>query len=392
VRSIIPYAKHSISEEDIDAVKKTLKSKNLTQGPEVKKFESIFSKNIGVKHSIAVNSCTSALHLSCLALNLKKNDIVWTSPNSFVASSNSALYCGAKVDFIDIDLETNSISLNELEKKLKIAKKKKKLPKILISVHFGGAPNYQDKIHKLSKKYNFKIIEDACHALGAKYLNQKMGNCKWSDITVFSFHAAKVITTGEGGMVTTNNKELYNKILMLRSHGITRDPAKLLKNKNNRLYYEQQYLGYNFRLTDFQASLGISQLKKLNKFVNIRNKIALFYNKEFKKLPLKIPKIDKSSYSAYHLYVILLKYGIRKKLIKFLESKNIYPSFHYIPIYHQPYYKMLGFKKNNFPNTEEYFKSALSLPMYPTIKTVELKKITKNINLFFHDKKNFIFK
>ena len=385
---MINYGSHFISAEDINAVTKVLRSGNLTQGPEIKKFEKIFSKKVNSKYAISLNSCTSALHLSCLALGIQKGDYVWTTPNSFVASSNCAIYCGAKIDFIDIDLKTYNICLVSLEKKLSEAKKLKKLPKVLVSVHFAGLLNYQKKIYNLSKKYNFKIIEDACHALGSKNGNQKAGNCKFSDITVFSFHAIKAITTGEGGMATTNNKYLFEKLAMLRTHGITRESKKLTYNKKLPLHYEQQLLGYNYRITDIQAALGISQLKKLDIFIKKRNSIANAYNKNLANLPLILPKKIENFYSAFHLYVVRTKNKkIKIELINYLFKKKIFVSFHYIPIYHHPFYKKMGFKRNYCPNMEKYYDTAISLPIHPKLNKNHQKLICKYLKIFFDAKK-----
>ena len=385
---MINYGRHSISAEDISAVTRVLKSGNLTQGPEIEKFENLFSKKVNSKYAISLNSCTSALHLSCLALGIKKGDCVWTSPNSFVASSNCAIYCGAKIDFIDIDLITYNICIETLEKKLSDAKKLNKLPKLLVSVHFAGLLNYQKKIHALSKKYGFKILEDACHALGSKNDTEVAGSCKFSDITVFSFHALKAITTGEGGMATTNNKQLFEKLATLRTHGITRNPKKLSINKYNKLHYEQQSLGYNNRITDIQAALGISQLKKLDQFIKKRNNIAKEYDKKLTNLPLVLNKRISNYHSAFHLYVVRTKNKkIKTELINYLFKNKIFVSFHYIPIYHHPFYKKMGFKKGYCPNMEKYYDTAISLPIYPGLKQNDQKIVCKYLNLFFNEKK-----
>ena len=299
---MIPYSKQYISNDDINEVKKVLKSNFLTQGNVVKKFEEKISEYVGSKYAVAVSSASAGLHISCLALNLKKDDILWTVPNTFVASASCGLHCGAKIDFVDIDIKTKNISIDYLTEKLKISKKNNTLPKILIPVHFAGQPTLQEEIYYLSKKYNFKIIEDASHSLGSRRLNNKVGNCKWSNLTVFSFHPVKPITTAEGGVITTNDKRYYEDLKILRDHGILRDREKL-KIKSY-WYYEQIKLGFNYRMNEIQAALGIGQLKKLDKFTNFRNKAANFYIKHLKGLPIYLPTIEQNNLSSFHLFVI----------------------------------------------------------------------------------------
>jgi len=382
----IPYSRQYLFKKDIDSVSKVLKPQYITQGPIVNKFEKILAKKVNSKYAIVVNSATSALHIACIALDLKENDNLWTSTNTFVASSNCALYLGAKVDLIDIDIKTYNIDTKVLEKKLIIAKKNKKLPKILVTVCFGGSSCEMDKILKLSKKYGFSIIDDASHALGGSYNLHKIGSNKYSDLTIFSFHPVKMITTGEGGAITINNKKIYDKLIMLRSHGITRN---YLINKNKpKWYFEQQLLGYNYRLTEFQAALGIEQLKHLNFFLKQRKKVALTYSKKLKNLPITLPEISKKNVSSFHLYVILthLKNGQRDQLYNYLKKKNIETNVHYIPIYRHPYYKRFQFKKENFKNTELYYKSCLSLPIHPLMSQNNIQKVIKEITKFFKDK------
>ena len=361
---MINYSKQSIDKEDINQVIKILKSDYLTTGPIVPKFEKKICEITNSKFSVSVNSGTSALHISCMALGLKKNDIVWTSPNSFVASANCALYCGAKVDFVDIGEDLN-IDTNLLEAKLKIAKKKKKLPKILIPVHFSGQSCDMKKIKKLSLTYNFRIIEDASHALGGKYFNQPVGNCKYSDITVFSTHPVKIITTIEGGIATTNDPNLYTKLLALRNHGILR--KKYTKNslKKVRSHFDQILLGYNYRMSDVQAGLGISQLKKIKRFVSLRQHIRKIYDQKLKFEEISIPKLNQNVFSTYHLYVIRVKNNKRDKLLKVLKKNKIFSTIHYIPIHYHPYYQKLGFNKGDFPQVEKYYQECISLPIYP---------------------------
>ena len=385
---MIPYSTQTINKEDIKEVIKTLQSQFLTQGPKVEKFEKIIAKKVGSKFASVVNSATSALHISCMALGFKKNDILWTSPNTFVASANCALHLGGKVDFVDIDYLTGNIDINLLEKKLILAKKKNKLPKILIPVHFAGLPTEQDKIFKLSKKYNFKIIEDASHSIGAKYKNQKVGNCKWSDITVFSFHPVKIITTFEGGAATTNNKNLDEKLKLFLNHGITKNKKNFQNNekKKHAWYYEQQLLGLNYRMTDVAATMGISQIKRLNKFVKARNKIAKIYNKSLDKNFLILPPTEDNVLSSFHLYVVKVKDEssfLHEKLFNYLRKKKININLHYIPVHLHPYYKKLGFKKGDYKSSEKHSISAISLPIYPNLKEKKVRDIAKLINNFY---------
>jgi len=369
---MIPYGRQSVSKKDIKLVVDVLKSNFITQGPVLDKFETSLASKVEAKYAVASNSATSSLLISCLALGLSKEDTLWTSPNSFVASANCALHCRAKIDFVDIDVNTGNISLDKLKEKLINAKKKNILPKILIPVHYAGQPTDQKEIWKLSNKYGFKIIEDASHSLGAHYLKEKVGSCKWSDITVFSFHPVKIITTCEGGMSTTNNKRLKDKMSMLRTHGITKNQSKMQNKNNGPWYYEQQMLGYNFRLSDVHAALGLSQLDNLDKFVKKRNEIARRYNDKLKFTNFELPKINKYNYSSYHLYVIKTKNEKeRKKIFKYLRSKKIGVNVHYIPIHLHPYYKKLGFKKGDFPICESYCSKIISIPIYPNLSKKE---------------------
>ena len=383
---MIPYAKPSISNQEIKSVIKVLKTPNIAQGKYINKFENKISLITKSRFCLAVNSATSGLHLACLALGLGKNDILWTTSNTFVATSNCALLCGAKVDFIDIDLETFNFSIDILEKKLKKTKKKF-LPKVIINVHLGGNPSNQKKLYKLSKVYNFKIIEDASHSIGSKIENNPIGSCKWSDITVFSFHAVKIITTCEGGAITTNNRSLAKKIELLRSHGITKNVKEFISKSNYSYYYEQQLLGLNYRLNEVQASIGLSQLRKLNFFVKKRNQIAKKYIKELKHLPIKFQKIEKNTTSSYHLFIILFD-QMKKEfdniyLSNELKRKNIFSCLHYMPVHLQPYYKKIGFKKNYLKNTEHYSKYALTLPIFTDLKNHEQDYIIKTIKKIF---------
>ena len=381
---MIPYNKQSITNEDIKSVVKVLKSKHLTQGPQVPLFEKKISNLLNCKFATATNSATSALHISCLALGLQKGDYLWTSPNSFVASSNCALYCGASVKFIDINLNNFNISIDTLEKELIKAKKNNKLPKILIPIHFAGVPSDQEKIYKLSRKYKFKIIEDASHSLGSEYNNAKVGDCKWSDITVFSFHPIKTITTGEGGMATTNNKEINKKLNLFRNHGITKNKKLFNYKKSDPWYYEQQELGYNYRMNDIEAALGLSQIKRLKKIVKKRNDIANIYKKKLNGNFFITQKIPEKVLSSYHLFVIGIKHKnckkIRKKIYLELKKNKIICQFHYIPIFTQFYYRKKLKNDNQCPNSLEYSRKYLSIPLYTELSDNKQKKIIMILN------------
>ena len=374
----IPYGRQDITEKDIESVVKVLRSDFLTQGPAVPKFEKKLCNYTGSKYAVAVNSCTSALHIACLALNLSRGDIVRTSPITFVASANCALYCGASVDYVDVDPNTGLMSISELKKKLQISKKKGNLPKVVIPVHLAGQPCDMEEIHLLGKKYGFKIIEDAAHALGGEYDGDPIGCCKYSDITVFSFHPVKMITTGEGGALMCNNKKLKNSIDLFRSHGITRNKNNFIsKNIKPEWYYEQIDLGFNYRMTDFQAALGSSQIKRLSTYVDKRNKIASIYDTSFSEFKDINPLITSPECrSSYHLYVVRIsgKYlGYRDHLYRELKNQKIQTNVHYIPIYRQPFYDT-GIRLNN---TEKYYSQAISLPIFPSLKYDEQQRVIK---------------
>tara|TARA_B100001057_G_scaffold490967_1_gene580244 strand:+ start:1963 stop:3135 length:1173 start_codon:yes stop_codon:yes gene_type:complete len=366
---MIPYGKQNISEEDIKAVVDVMKSDFLTQGPITPKFENEISNYTKSKYSVAVVNATSALHLSCLALGVGKGDLVWTSPISFVASANCAKYCGAEVDFVDIDIDTYNMCPIKLEEKLiNTAKSGQQLPKVIIPVHLAGRSCDMKKIKELSDKFEFKIIEDASHAIGGKYLGEPVGSCKYSDITVFSFHPVKIITTCEGGVCTTNNSKIFNAIYRLRSHGIVRNPSEMKNKSHGSWYYEQIDLGFNFRLNDLQSALGINQLKRLDSFVEERHSIVKKYNKLFNKQDhIIVPTSNQHQYSSYHLYIIRVKKqgGIDRKVIfEKLRNEGIFVNVHYIPIYRQPYYsEKFDFKK--FPGAEKYYSEAISIPIFP---------------------------
>ncbi|KGG12987.1 MULTISPECIES: UDP-4-amino-4,6-dideoxy-N-acetyl-beta-L-altrosamine transaminase [Prochlorococcus] len=384
---MIPYGRQNISDDDINEVINVLKSDYLTQGPSVNKFENDVRQYVGSKYAIAANSATSCLHLGCKALGLGKGDWLWTSPNSFVASANAALYCGAKVDFVDIDEDTYNISIAKLEKKLVDAKRKNNLPKVIMPVHFAGQSCDMYKIYKLSKEFKFHIIEDASHAIGGKYNGKKIGCCRYSDVTVFSFHPVKIITTGEGGVALTNDKLIANKIRMERSHGIQRIDSSFdlsrMKRNDEIWNYEQVSLGYNYRITDIQASLGSSQLKRIDDFIHIRHRIAELYNKDLSGLSIKLPYQSTSNFSSYHLYPIRVSKDYcnvnQKDLFYGLKAKGINVNLHYIPIYRHPYYKNLGFNEGYCKESEAHFKEVISLPIFPSLKLEDQKYIIKSI-------------
>ena len=376
---MIPYAKQDISDEDIDSVIEVLKSDFLTQGNKVPLFEDIISERVGAKYALAANSATSCLYLSCLSLGLSKEDILWTSPITYVASANCALYCGAEVDFVDIDPLTWNISVEILEEKLKTARKIKKVPKILVLVHLAGNPCDLQKVFDLSKEYGFSIIEDASHALGSKYSGEHIGSSVYSDISVFSFHPVKNITTGEGGMILTNNQKLSEKIHLYRSHGITRDTKKMINKEEGLWYYEQLLLGFNFRMSDIHAALGISQMNSLDKFISKRNELSQIYTEELKGLPLTIQRVRKEDLSAWHIFVIRLKLSelklSRLEIYNSLRNKGIGVNVHYIPVHLHPFYKNLGFNKGDFPNSENYYDGAITIPMFTKLKKKEMKLV-----------------
>ena len=376
---MIPYGRQEIIQDDIDAVTEVLKSDFLTQGHVVPEFENRIAQYCGANYAVAVNSATSALHLACLSLDLGKDDWLWTSPISFVASANCGLYCGAKIDFVDIDKSTYNMSVDLLEKKLIQARINKTLPKIIIPVHFAGQSCEMKRIKNLSKIYGFKIIEDASHAIGGRYLNEAIGCCKYSDIAVFSFHPVKIITTAEGGLVTTNSKSISEKISRLRSHGITRDNNLMTSKNEGSWYYEQIDLGLNYRMNELQAALGISQLKRLDKFIEKRHKIKDRYDELLDGLPLLRPHQSKDTYSSFHLYPILLHLNkINKSHLEVfneLRDSGVGVNLHYIPIHLQPYYQNFGFQKGDFPNSEDYYSREITLPLFSSMSTYQHNKV-----------------
>ena len=381
---MIPYGRQDISKTDVDAVVKVLRSDFLTQGPKVPSFENAVAKYCNVKHAIAVNSATSALHLACLALGLGSGDWLWTSPISFVASANCGLYCGAMIDFVDIDPVTYNMCTKALQEKLIKAEKLGRLPKIIIPVDFTGQSCDMKAIHLLSIKYGFKIIEDASHAIGGKYLNKPIGECKYSEITVFSFHPVKIITSAEGGMALTNNDELERRMSLLRSHGITRESDQMTHDSDGQWYYQQVELGFNYRMTDLQAALGESQLERLDKFVSKRHKLAKRYDDLLSDLPLTLPYQKNYAYSAFHLYVIRLDgqqiKSYHRTVFELLRNEGIGVNLHYIPIYSHPYYQKMGFRPKNFPESEAYYSEAITLPLYPKMLFSEQNKVINALN------------
>jgi UDP-4-amino-4,6-dideoxy-N-acetyl-beta-L-altrosamine transaminase len=368
---MIPYGRQSICDADIQAVVDVLRSDFLTQGPAGLAFENAVANYCGVQHAIAVNSATSALHIACLALGVGKGDIVWTSPITFVATANCALYCGADVDFVDIDPRTYNLSTEKLAEKLALAEQIGQLPKVVIPVHLSGQSCDMAGIYGLSQRYGFRIIEDASHAIGGKYQQQAIGNCRYSDITIFSFHPVKIITTGEGGMVLTNNAELAGRMDRLRSHGITRDPVQMTHIPDGPWYYQQLELGFNYRMTDLQAALGLSQMQRLDEFVSKRHELSQRYNELLVDLPIVTPWQHQDSHSGLHLYLIRLKLPeIRQthlEVFKALRAADIGVNLHYIPVYLQPYYQGLGFEPGYCAEAERYYAEAISLPMYASL-------------------------
>lgn len=379
----IPYARQAIDESDIAAVQKVLASDWLTQGPAIPRFEAAVSQWCDNALATAVNSATSGLHLACLALGIGPGKTVWTSPNTFVASANSALYCGADIDFVDIDPVTYNISIDALTEKLQQAAIENRLPSALIAVHFSGQPCEMASIAELAKKYDFAVIEDASHALGAAYQGKPIGDCSWSDITVLSFHPVKIITTAEGGMVLTQNTKLHEKIQLLRSHGITRDESKMTQASAGPWYYEQIALGFNYRLTDLQAALGYSQLQRLASFIERRREIAGRYDRELNNLPLILPGQTTNAQSAWHLYVVQVDPArtdkSRLQLFNEMRSAGIDVNVHYIPVHTQPYYQALGFQRGDFPVVEAYYANAVSLPMYVGLSEEQQTKVIRGL-------------
>jgi len=376
---MIPYGRQDITQRDIDSVVEVLQSDFLTQGPKVPLFEQTVAAKVGAKHALAMNSATSALHVACMALGLEQGDWLWTTPVTFVASANCGLYCGAQIDFVDIDPRTYNLCIRALEAKLIVAEREGKLPKVVVAVHLCGQPCDMLAIQALSQQYGFKIIEDASHAIGGKYKGEFIGSGRFSDITVFSFHPVKIITTAEGGMALTNNDQLAEKINLFRSHGVTRDRNLMTHEPDGPWYYQQVELGYNYRMTELQAALGVSQMERLDAFVSRRHELAKRYDELLQDLPVITPWQHPDSYSGLHLYVIRLQLGnIVKNHLEVFESlreQGVGVNLHYIPIHTQPYYKNMGFTYGDYPEAERYYREAISLPMYQGLTTPQQDKV-----------------
>jgi len=380
---MIPYGRQEITKADIDAVVDVLKSNFLTQGPQVPRFERAVADYCGASHALATNSATSALHIACLSLGLGRGDWLWTTPITFVASANCGLYCGAMVDFVDIDPLTYNLCPKALERKLEEAEKEERLPKIVVAVHLCGQPCEMKAIHELSQRYGFKVIEDASHAIGGKYCGEPVGNCRYSDVTIFSFHPVKIVTTAEGGMVLTNNDELAQKMGLLRSHGITRDESVMIHEPDGPWYYEQVELGFNYRMTDLQAALGTSQMVRLDAYVARRHELAQRYNQLLSDIPVTKPWQHPDTYSGLHLYVIRVSGGKDKhrSVFEFLLANGIGVNLHYIPVHAQPYYQKMGFEKDDFPQAQAYYSEAISLPMFPTMTDQQQDEVVEAIRI-----------
>ena len=377
---MIYYGKQFIDEQDINAVVEVLKSDFLTQGPVIEKFEKAVAEYCGAKYAVAVTNATSALHIACLAAGLDKGDMLWTSPITFTASANCGRYCGADVDFVDIDDSTYNMSISALKEKLEKSKIK---PKVVVLVHLAGQSCEMQEIYDLSKQHGFTVIEDASHAIGADYKDTKVGSCKYSDMTVFSFHPVKIITTGEGGMVLTNNEELYKKLTLYRSHCITRDENLMTKEADGPWYYQQIDLGFNYRMTELQAALGLSQLAKVDKFVARRRQLAERYNELLKDLPLKLPYQNPDTDSSWHLYIVRVDFNkikkTKKDIFAEMKAKGVCLNLHYIPVHTQPYYQNLGFKNGDFPVSEKYYEEAFTLPLYYSLTDEQQEYIVSTL-------------
>ncbi|CAH0354122.1 UDP-4-amino-4,6-dideoxy-N-acetyl-beta-L-altrosamine transaminase [Aquabacterium sp. CECT 9606] len=381
---MIPYGRQEITQADIDAVVDVLRSDFLTQGPAVPMFEQAVATYCGARHAVAVNSATSALHIACLALGLGPGDRLWTTPVTFVASANCGLYCGAEVDFVDIDPLTYNMSVERLAEKLAQADKLGVLPKIVVPVHLCGQPCDMEGIRALSRQYGFKVIEDASHAIGGRYQDEPIGACRYSDITIFSFHPVKIVTTAEGGMAVTNDADLAHQMALLRSHGITRDPTHMTHEADGPWYYQQIDLGFNYRMTELQGALGVSQMTRLDAYVAGRHAIADRYDALLEGLPVMCPWRRPDSYSGLHLYVVLVQLErirqTHRQVFDALRAQGIGVNLHYIPVHTQPYYRGLGFKPGDFPQAEHYYARAISLPMYPQLTPAQQDEVVSALS------------
>lgn len=391
---MIPYGRQDITQSDIDAVVAVLRSDFLTQGPVVPRFEAQVAARVGAKHAVAVNSATSALHIACLALGLGRNDVLWTVPNTFVASANCGLYCGAGVEFVDIDAATWNLSVPALAGKLEQAARHGKLPKVLVPVHFAGQPTEQEAIWDLARRYGVKVIEDASHAIGASRNGEPVGSCRWSDITIFSFHPVKLITSGEGGMAVTNDAGLAERMAMLRTHGITRDVGRFSEcaratgadpaQQPPAYYYEQQMLGFNYRMTDIHAALGASQLERLQGYIERRNELARRYDEALRELPVRSQRVQSGNVSAFHLYVVRLEpttalRTTHREVFDRMRRDGIGVNLHYLPVHLQPYYRALGFAPGQFPEAEAHGREAITLPLYPGLTHSMQDKVVQSL-------------
>lgn len=368
---MIPYGRQDINEDDIRAVNEVLRSDWLTQGPAVERFERDVARYCGTQYAVAVSNATAALHIACLAAGLKAGDVFWTSPNTFLATANCGVYCGATPDFIDIDPRTWNLSADALEQKLERAERDGKLPKVVIPVHFAGQSSEMARIAELAERYGFSVIEDASHAIGGRYGDQRVGSCTFSDMAVFSFHPVKIVTTGEGGMVLTNRRDLFEKLKLLRTHGMTREPAMMEGESDGPWYYQQVALGFNYRMTDIQAALGSSQMRRIDDFVARRHALARRYDQLLAGLPLTLPWRHPDAYSSFHLYVVRLQLDAVSKshraIFEGLRERGIGVNLHYIPVHMQPFYRQYGFNSGDFPQVEQYYREAISLPLFPAM-------------------------
>lgn len=381
---MIPYGRQHIGDEEVEAVVAALTSELITQGPRVPAFEMAVAEAVGAEHAVAVNSATSALHIACLAVGLPSGGLLWTSPNSFVASANAGLYCGAAVDFVDIDPATLNMSVGALAAKLEAAEAEGRLPDVVVPVHFGGEPCDMAEIHALSQRYGFRIVEDASHAVGARYRDSRIGDCRYSDVAVFSFHPVKIVTTAEGGLATARDPEVAERMALLRSHGITRDERAMQGASHGPWYYQQVSLGFNYRMTELQAALGIAQMARLEGFLARREALASRYDALLVGLPVRTQRRHPANRSALHLYVVHVdeaETGVsRRALFEALRAAGIGVNVHYIPIHTQPWYQALGFREGMFPAAEDYYRGAITLPLFPDMRDIQQNRVVESLH------------